>query len=90
MKTLGTWLLETAAGGKARFALDVLACLDGLPIGMAALKGVGIGKTVSKAGFPRPSLVTQKRSWGVWHRLWQHLLQHWPQQAITVWDATGG
>ncbi len=47
VKLLGAWLLEAAEGGRVRFATDLLACLDGLPIGMAALKGAGIGKTVS-------------------------------------------
>jgi hypothetical protein len=45
--TLGAWLLEAATAGKAKFAADVLATLDGLPIGMKALRSAGIGKTVS-------------------------------------------
>jgi hypothetical protein len=45
--TLGAWLLEAATAGKGKFAADVLATLDGLPIGMKALRSAGIGKTVS-------------------------------------------
>lgn len=50
--TLGAWLLEAATAGKAKFAADVLATLDGLPIGMKALRSAGIGKTVSAPQAP--------------------------------------
>lgn len=59
--TLGSWLLEAATAGKAKFAADLLATLDGLPIGMKALRLAGIGKTVSTV------LVLQASRSASWH-----------------------
>lgn len=61
--TIGSWLLEAATAGKAKFAADLLACLDGLPIGMKALRTTGIGKTV--------------RLWSCWETSGRYLDDTW-------------
>lgn len=43
---LAAWLLEAAEAGKTKLGAHVLQCLDSLPIGLAALRAVKIGKVV--------------------------------------------
>ena len=43
---LAAWLLEAAEAGRTKLGAHVLQCLDSLPIGLAALRAVKIGKMV--------------------------------------------